>query len=164
MTFLNTPLIRKLTLFLAAVMLSLSAMATDFNQVQRLANQGDADAQHNLGWLYQEGEGVRQDYAKAKEWYEKAANQGYADAQYNLGQLYRKGEGVRQNDTKAFEWFEKSANQGNSYAQYSLGRMYYKGEAVRENTSLAKEWFGKSCDNGNQNGCDIYRMLNEQGY
>lgn len=46
-------LIRKLTLFLAAAMFSLSAMAGDFNQTQRLANQGNAQAQFNLGVIYE---------------------------------------------------------------------------------------------------------------
>ena len=48
MTFLNASLIRKLTLFLAAAMFSVSAIAIDFDQNQRLANQGDVMAQHNL--------------------------------------------------------------------------------------------------------------------
>ena len=30
----------------------------------------------NLGALYADGQGVTQDYAKAREWYEKAADQG----------------------------------------------------------------------------------------
>lgn len=48
MTFLNTSLIRKSTLFLAAAMFSVSAIAVDFDQNQRLANQGNVTAQHNL--------------------------------------------------------------------------------------------------------------------
>ena len=34
----------------------------------------------NLGVLYDNGRGVAQDYAKAREWYEKAADKGDADA------------------------------------------------------------------------------------
>ncbi|MGO3736687.1 MAG: tetratricopeptide repeat protein, partial [Moraxellaceae bacterium] len=63
MILLNTALIRKTTLFLAAAMLSVSAMATGFNENQRLANQGDADAQYSLGVMYKDGDGVRQDYS-----------------------------------------------------------------------------------------------------
>ena len=117
MTFLITSLIRKSTLFLAAMMLSLSAMAADFNQTQRLANQGDADAQYMLGLMYAKGEGVPQDYAKARQWFEKAANQGNADAQYGIGWMYYEGEGVPQDYAKARQWFEKAANQGSSDAQ-----------------------------------------------
>uniref|UniRef100_UPI0025971FFC tetratricopeptide repeat protein n=1 Tax=uncultured Psychrobacter sp. TaxID=259303 RepID=UPI0025971FFC len=104
MTFLNTSLIRKSILFFVAAILSVSAMAADFNQTQTLANQGDASAQHNLGWMYKNGEGVRQDYAKAVEWYTKAANQGNASAQYNIGLMYYGGEGVRQDYAKAAEF------------------------------------------------------------
>ncbi|KAF8926036.1 hypothetical protein BGZ58_000244, partial [Dissophora ornata] len=49
------------------------------------ANQGDADAQSNLGFMYDNGKGVPQDYPKAIEWYLKATNQGDAIAQSNLG-------------------------------------------------------------------------------
>ena len=38
--------------------------------------------------MYEEGNGVPQDYAKAVKWYRLAADQGYADAQYNLGVMY----------------------------------------------------------------------------
>ena len=162
MTFLNHSLIRKLTLFLVAAMLSVSAMALDFNQMQRLANQGDATAQHNLGVMYTKGSGVRQDYAKAAQWYEKAANQGMPDAQAILGVKYYEGKGVRQDYAKAAQWYEKAANQGFAFAQSNLGTMYYEGKGVRQNMATAKEWFGKACDNGAQNGCDGYRILNQR--
>ena len=87
-------------------------MALDFNQMQRLANQGDATAQHNLGVMYTKGSGVRQDYAKAAQWYEKAANQGFAFAQSNLGTMYYEGKGVRQNMATAKEWFGKACDNG----------------------------------------------------
>ena len=112
MTFLNTSLIRKLTLFLAPVMLSVSAMAADFNQVQRSAIQGDSTAQFNLGVMYYQGLTVPQDYTKARQWYEKAANQGDADAQFNLGLMYQDSKGVPQNMTIAKEWFGKACDNG----------------------------------------------------
>ena len=112
MTLLNTSLIRKLIVFVAAALLSVSAMAADFNQTQRLANQGDALAQARLGLMYTQGEGVRQDYTKARQWYEKAANQGKASAQYNLGVMYYEGEGVRQNIATAKEFFGKACDNG----------------------------------------------------
>ena len=39
-----------------------------------------------------------------------------------------------------------------------------KGEGVRQNKTTAKWYFGKACDYGDQDGCDKYRILNEQGY
>ena len=64
-----------------------------------------APAQYILGLMYYNGEIVSQDYAKAREWFEKAAAQGYAAAQYNLGQCYYCGKGVEQNLQKAAECF-----------------------------------------------------------
>ncbi len=96
MTPQKTSLIRKFTLFLVAAMLSVSAMALDFNQIQRAASQGDVDAQLQLGAMYYQGDGVRQDYAKALEWFKKSANQGEVLSQRLLGLLYYEGNGVRQ--------------------------------------------------------------------
>ena len=61
-----------------------------------LAEQGDVHAQYNLGWLYQQGDGVPQDYAEAANWYRKAAEQGFTPAQTNLGFMYEKVNGVPQ--------------------------------------------------------------------
>ena len=55
--------------------------------------------------MYAKGQGVRQDYFKAVEWWQKAADQGDAPAQYNLGIMYQYGQGVKQNYTKAKEYF-----------------------------------------------------------
>lgn len=144
MTCLNTSLIRKLTLFLAAAMLSASAMSADINSIQSLANQGDVKAQNFLGLLYLIGEGVPQDDAKAIQWYEKSANQGDVKAQNFLGKAHYDGQIVRQNYANAFQWYEKSANQGNVYGQSNLGLMYYNGQGVRQDYGNAKRWYSRA--------------------
>lgn len=88
------------------------ATAPEFSETHRLANQGEAAAQHNLGVMYYQGEGVRQDYQKALEWYTKAANQGFSGAQYNLGVMYSQGKGVPQDYQKALEWYGKACDNG----------------------------------------------------
>ena len=102
---------------------------TKAEDVQGLAEQGDAEAQFDLGWMYDIGEGVHQDYAKAAQWYMKSANQGFPEAQYNLGVMYREGEGVPQNYAEAIKWYTKAANQGFPEAEYNLGLMYTQGMA-----------------------------------
>ena len=42
-----------------------------------LAEQGSANAQFNLGGMYEYGEGVPQDYKTAAKWYRLAAEQGH---------------------------------------------------------------------------------------
>ena len=95
--------------------------AKAFEWFTKAANQGYADAQFNMGVMYEFGKGVHQDYQKAIEWITKAAGQGYAAAQYNLGLMYYSGEGERQDYHKAVEWFTKAANQGYADAQNNLG-------------------------------------------
>src|SRR5262249_36109932 len=56
---------------------------------RRLAEQGDATGQFNLGAAYYVGQCVPNDDAEAARWIEKAANGGLAVAQYNLGLLYQ---------------------------------------------------------------------------
>jgi TPR repeat protein len=60
-----------------------------------LAEKGYAFAQLCLGHLYEDGEGVPQDYQQAAFWYGKAATQGDADAQSALGQLESKLAAIR---------------------------------------------------------------------
>lgn len=68
---------------------------------EKLANQGNATAQNNLGAMYYRGIYVEQDYKKAFEWFEKSANWGYAKAQNNLAILYKLGHGTQQDYYKA---------------------------------------------------------------
>jgi TPR repeat protein len=43
--------------------------ATALRLIRPLADKGNADAQYNLGVLYEKGQGVPQDYAEAMKWY-----------------------------------------------------------------------------------------------
>lgn len=153
-------MLKQLSLFITASLLSISVYATDVATLTQKANAGDVQAQAELAIYYQE----RQDYTNEFYWTQKLANQGYPVAQFNLGNMYYKGKGVRQDYAKAVEWYTKSANQGDAQAQYNLGVLYTKGQGVRQNYRIAKEWVGKACDNGDQDGCDVYKELNLLGY
>ena len=74
---------------------------------RKAADQGYANAQYALGFMYHKGQGVPQDNAEAVRWYRKAADQGYANAQYALGFTYHKGQGVPQDDAEAVRWYAK---------------------------------------------------------
>jgi len=76
--------------------------------------------------LYGNGCGVAQDYAQAREWYQKAADAGNADAMNNLGWLYANGHGVAQDYAQAREWYQKAADAGNRDAKQALERLGQK--------------------------------------
>jgi TPR repeat protein len=54
---------------------------------RRAADQGNSQAQVNLGRLYERGMGVAKDNAQAIRWYGLAAGQGNTDAENNLRRL-----------------------------------------------------------------------------
>ena len=65
------------------------------HHIRKAAEQGDADAQFNLGAMYANGAGAELDIVEAVNWYRKAAEQGNSAAQFNLGVSYRDGLGVQ---------------------------------------------------------------------
>ena len=124
--------------------------ATSLRLIRPLADQGDANAQFNLGVRYDNGEGVPQNNVEALKWYWLAANQGLANAQYNLGVRYGEGRGVPQNEAEAVKWYRLAANQGLADAQYNLGGRYDNGEGVPRNYVNAYMWFNLAAAQGYQ--------------
>ncbi len=114
------------------------------------ANQGDSSAEYNVGWLYDNGDGVAQDYSQALHWYTLAANQGDSSAQNNLGELYYYGHGVAVDYTAAAHWYMLSAAQGEPNAEYSLGWLYAHGQGVTQDTAEARIWMVKSAMQGKE--------------
>ena len=70
----------------------------------KAAQQGNVEAQLNVGLAYQNGDGIKGNFEEAAKWLRQAANQGNAVAQVNLGWLYANGRGVAQDDTQALMW------------------------------------------------------------
>ena len=84
-------------LFVALSLLELAApeqvsAQSGLTELIRMAEQGDAVAECNLGFSYAYGTGVPQDDALALAWYRRAAEQGLAAAQHHLGVMYANGE------------------------------------------------------------------------
>ena len=86
--------------------------AIALTQFQALAAQGDSTAQYDLGQMYVNGVGVKEDDAAAVAWFRKAAEKGLAAAQAQLGVMCYLGQGTAQDDAEAAGWFEKAAAQG----------------------------------------------------
>jgi GYF domain 2/Sel1 repeat len=124
----HDPVIVRVLLFLGIVAVVAAAAAINVkkpNEVEsllRAANQGGAEAQNDLGIMYENGSGVPQNYVTAVAWYRKAADQ-VAIAQYNLGTMYEYGEGVPKDDAEALTWYRKAADQGDADAKEQLMAM-----------------------------------------
>ena len=122
--------------------------ATAFKQWKPLAEQGNERAQHNLGLMYQKGDGVPQDYKEAVRWFRLAAEQGLANAQNNLGWMYGGGRGVLQDYKEAVRWYRLAAEQGDAEAQTNLGWMYDFGKGVFQDFIYAHMWLNIAASNG----------------
>jgi uncharacterized protein YdaT len=104
-----------------------------------------------------------QDYAKARDWYEKAADGGNPDAMFKLGVIYQNGQGVALDYAKAREWYEKAADRGNADAMANLGWLYANGRGVPQDYAKAREWYEKAADNGNAPAMVSLGLLYENG-
>jgi TPR repeat protein len=63
------------------------------------ANQGHPAAQYYLGLMYENGDGVIKDTAKALTWYQQAANQGYLKAKDKLKTIAKEQSEAKPNAT-----------------------------------------------------------------
>jgi TPR repeat protein len=115
-----------------------------------LAEQGNATAQYNLGFMYNNGEGVLQDYAEAVKWYRLAAEQGNADAQYKLGVMYTNSRGVLQSNAMAHMWFNIASANGHDKA--STMRDYRASLMANADVSKAQK-MARECLSRNYQSC-----------
>ncbi len=127
---------------------------------QKAAEQGLSDAQAMLGYLYDSGQGIRQDHKMAAKWYRNAAEQGHASAQNNLGVMYDSGQGVPQNHKMAVKWYRNAAEQGHAVAQNNLGYSYELGQGVPQDHKMAVKWYRMAAAQKNQNAQANLRRLN----
>ena len=108
----------KALFFLCALSLAFPVFAqSDFDATKARAEAGDANAQNNLGAMYDNGTGVAENVQEAVKWYRLAAEQGDANSLFVLGLMYENGEGVSGNDVQAYIWYSVAAAQGAAYAE-----------------------------------------------
>ena len=115
--------------------------------MRRAAGQGSTNAMFNLGFLYANGQGVAQDYTKAREWYEKAAagqHERHAQPRHALRQWLGCGAGLRQGARVVRE----GRRPGSTNAMFNLGTLYDDGQGVAQDYAKAREWYQKAADRG----------------
>jgi TPR repeat protein len=120
----------------------------DLATLRARAEQGEAEAQTELGARYFQGEGVPQDDTEAARWLLLAAEQGDPDAQNKLGFLRAQGRGVSKDDAKAAGWYRRAAELGNAKGQFNLGLAYDEGRGVPQDSQRATEWWHRAAAQG----------------
>jgi len=152
-----------LSTFFITVIFSNENLKQKFKETMQKAEQGDTEAQWELGLMYDKGLGVKKDYEKAFKLYNKAlkrykksidsgsliAEFEFLEKQNFLGIMYYDGKEVTQDFDKAFYWFKQVAEQKYAESQFYLGLMYKKGQGVTQDYKKAYEWFQKAAEQGN---------------
>ena len=133
----------------------------DIAKIRILADQGDADAQYEIGEHYSPN-----DDELAVEWYRKAAEQGHVNAQYVLSwQMLNERDYTKAEKEESEKWERMAAEGGHPEAQYSIGCSFFSGpflDNIYRRQALADEdnaeanvdnieavkWFIKSAKQG----------------
>ena len=113
-----------------------------------LARAGNAEAQFNIGEMYEKGSGVHPDLKSAFTWFELAAEQGHQKAEYKIAYMYYRGEGVAANPVKAFYLMDRLAKNGYARAQYYLAFMHETGDVTQRDLNQAYLWYSRAAAGG----------------
>ena len=113
--------------------------------------------------MYDNGIGVKRDYKKAFELYQKAAEVGYAPSQVNLGLMYDRGNGVKVDYKMALKLYVLAAEKGEDMAINNLGWMYYEGHGVEKDYKEAIKYFKVAAEKGNVNAMNNLGNMYSKG-
>jgi len=90
---------------------------------QIAADMDHPGAQNMLGYCYDTGKGVIQNYDNAVIWYRKAIKNGNIPARRHLGYCYEFGRGVNVNLAEARKWYESARDLGDAKSLEHLMRL-----------------------------------------
>ena len=132
----------------------------NISECTTLAEQGDPQAQANMGSMYYSGAGVPRNYRKTMMWYKESAGQdwmGASGSHVYVGMMYSQGLGVAKNYKLAKKWFVQAAEMGNGTGQYSLGIMYRNGNGTPRDNLKAHMWLSISAKSSGLSSAVRYR-------
>jgi uncharacterized protein len=130
---------KEMTAFVLSLILG-AVQGTSLSELRQKAEQGDPQAQFELGLHYRQGRDIAADPSVAVEWFRKAAAQSNTDAMVQLATMFGTGRGVTKDVGQAVSWFRQAAELGHASAQFNLGGMYARGEGVTQDYIEAYKW------------------------
>lgn len=105
---------------------------------EELAEQGDGDAQWDVGQNYRFGNLLPLNIAKANYWLERAANSGNGEAAHHLAWYYETGQyGYPMDATESAKWYKLAFERGNPETLYLFAiRLFQNGKPTEEAIAL----------------------------
>lgn len=117
-------------------------------RIRQAAKDGDPFAQFELGFAFDWGIGLEQDFRKAAEFYAKAAKQGHRAAEHNLLLLHISGQAKVHRPASVFSKVKSGAEAGDRDAQNSLGLCFQFGYGTKQDHAQAMVWFRRAANGG----------------
>lgn len=111
---------------------------------RKAAEQGDSNAQNELGYLYSWGIGVGRDEAQAARWFMRAAGSGSQPAKLNLAVMSLKGAGMPRDIHFALDLLHQLAEKDNARAECYLGVLSMEGIGAPVDPRTAEKWFARA--------------------
>ncbi len=123
------------------------------------AKRGDPSAQHNLGYFYDVGVGVKPNRTEALYWYKRAFRRGYRTAASNIGTIFRDEEKTRQ----ALSWFQRAIKLGDADANLEVAKVLLRkeGDAGRAIVYLRRTINAKQGDVTKGSKQEAQRLLSQ---
>ena len=115
-----------------------------FDSQIKLAKSGDAEAQFNVGEMYEIGFSVKQDKKEARYWVSRSANQKHEAAGFKLLYWDVERDGLKGKNKAKMKALSTLAKQRNAQAQFYLGKMYAHGVGINKNLDIAIDWLNKA--------------------
>ncbi len=100
----------------------------------------------------------KQDFSKAKGYFEKACDLNNGGGCSGLGFLYKDGQGVEKNLIKAAYFYSKACELKEGDGCGALGGLYYNGDGVKQDSKKATTLFEKACKLGYQLACEMLKL------
>ncbi|RTL36102.1 MAG: sel1 repeat family protein [Candidatus Melainabacteria bacterium] len=144
-------------LYLAQIQIA-TGDATAHKQAHELllqaAAQGLAEAENDLGVMYELGVGVERNLKEAFQWYQRAASNGIAQSQYNLALMYLDVDYPIHDIFLGIYWLRVAANQGHNKSLRTLAQMYERGDNVVQDVLKSERLYIAAAKNA-----DAYEKL-----
>lgn len=146
--------------YLGSMYMERNQLGTAAPLFKRGCDGGNLLACHNYGFAHYMGEGVPQDFAKARELFQRVCDAGEPVGCSGLALLYAEGRSVPQSDEKAAELYTLACNGGEMmYGCPFLGQAYAEGKGVPQDLAKARDLLQRACKNQSHNGCLLLERL-----
>lgn len=133
-------------LILATITFSPGLHALDIDQSsnifkfqQKLAMNGNEQAQYKLASMYETGDGTEKNIEQAKHWYGVAAKAGYQPAIHRAAYLLIKEQGYQAKDAAWLESIKADAHKHEAEAIFLLSQLYHQGLGVNKDLNKSLE-------------------------